>query len=184
MLLAVLGWVGAPAAFAQKKDTLLLMRQLDTLQQIVLNMQKTLDTQTAVLRTLIEQTNDRVNSMNTTVGELRKATEQNLASSNARFDSMTTQIQTLSESLEEAKARIAKLSEQLAQTQNIIQTLHATPQPTAGTAAESPEPGLSPGVPDAKALYDSGVSYFNGGQYDLSVQAFQEYLQYYQARDC
>ena len=56
--------------------------------------------------------------------ELKKSTNQNLASSNARFESMTSQMQALSESLEEAKARIAKLSDQVAQTQNIIQTLN------------------------------------------------------------
>ena len=41
---------------------------------------------------------------------------------------MTTQIQALSESIDEAKARIGKLGEQLTQTQNIIQTITAPPQ--------------------------------------------------------
>lgn len=168
----------ADPALAQKKDTLLLMRQLDTLQQMVLNLQKTLDTQTAVLRTLVEQANDNVSSMKTTVADLQKATQRSLASNDASFDSMTSQIQTLSESLEEAKARIARLSEQMAQTQNIIQTLHAPPLTTGETGAEgSPEGAAS--IPDAQTLYKSGLSYFNGGQYQLAVQAFQEYLQFY-----
>jgi len=185
LLVAILA-AGADPAFAQKKDTLLLMRQLDTLQQMILNMQKTLDTQTAVLRTLVEQANDNVNSMKTTVADLQKETQRSLASNNARFDSMTSQIQTLSESLEEAKARIAKLSEQVAQTQNIIQTLHAPPL----TGDQSGAPGSSggaaavpPSIPDAQTLYKSGLSYFNGGQYQLAVQAFQEYLQYYADTD-
>jgi tol-pal system protein YbgF len=165
-------------AYGQKKDTILLMRQLDTMQQMILNMQKTLDTQTAVLRTLVEQTNDNVNSMKLTVEDLRKATQRSLADNNNRFESMTTQIQVLSESLEEAKARIAKLSEQLAQTQNIIQTLNTPVTP----ATETPEAGEAKppaSVPDADTLYNSGRSYYSGGQYQLAVQAFQEYLQYY-----
>jgi tol-pal system protein YbgF len=175
---------GAQPAFGQKKDTLLLMQQLDTMQQMIQNMQKTLDTQTAILRTLVEQANDNVNSMKLTVEELRKATQRNLADNNARFDSMTTQVQALNESLEEAKARLAKVSEQVAQTQNIIQTLNAPPTPGAevsGTAPASPsgEAKLPAGVPDADTLYNSGRSYYNGGQYQLAVQAFQEYLQYY-----
>ncbi len=185
-LLAALVATGAQPALAQKKDTLLLMRQMDTLQQMILNMQKTLDSQTAVLRTLVEQANDNVNSMKNTVAELQKDTRQALASNNARFDSMTSQIQTLSESLEEAKARIANLSEQVAQTQNIIQTLHAPPL----TSGESAAPGSPDGatavprsIPDAQTLYKSGLSYFNGGQYQLAVQAFQEYLQYYGETD-
>ena len=179
VLATLLGVCGTRPAFGQKKDTLLLMRQLDTMQQTINNMQKTLDSQTAVLRTLVEQANDNVNSMKVTVDELRKATQQNLASSNARFDSMTSQIQTLSESLEEAKARLAKLSDQLAQTQNIIQTLNAPPAPAPGTTA----PGAAASVPDAETLYKSGLSYFSGGQYQLAVQSFQEYLQYYGETD-
>ncbi len=183
VLVTVLWAVGTSPALGQKKDTLLLMRQLDTLQQMILNMQKTLDTQTAVLRTLIEQANDNVSSMKIEMAELKKASQQNLASSDARFDSMTTQIQTLSESLEEAKARIARLSEQMTQTQNIIQTLHAPPlQTEEGTPGAAPAAGdtrPAPTVPDAQTLYKSGLSYYNGGQYQLAVQAFQEYLQYY-----
>jgi len=175
---------GPQSAYGQKKDTIMLMRQLDTMQQMILNMQKTLDTQTAVLRTLVEQANDNVNSMKLTVDELRKATQRNLADNNNRFESMTTQIQALSESLEEAKARLAKLSEQLAQTQNIIQTLNAPVTPatetpggsTAGPGGEAKPPAS---VPDADTLYNSGRSYYSGGQYQLAVQAFQEYLQYY-----
>jgi tol-pal system protein YbgF len=175
---------GAQPAFGQKKDTILLMRQLDTMQQMILNMQKTLDTQTAVLRTLVEQANDNVNSMKLTVEELRKATQRNLADNNARFESMTTQIQVLGESLEEAKARLAKLSEQVAQTQNIIQTLNVPVTPGTETPGTSPTgPGgdarRPAGIPDADTLYNSGRSYYNGGQYQLAVQAFQEYLQYY-----
>lgn len=177
----LLGTLGAPPASAQKKDTLVLMRQLDTLQQMILNMQKTLDTQTAILRTLVEQANDNVNGMKVTVEELRKATQQNLAQNNNRLESMTTQIQALSESLEEAKVRIAKLSEQVAQTQNIIQTLNAPPPAAEGTGGTGPGGETKPpaSVPDADTLYNSGRSYYSGGQYQLAAQAFQEYLQYY-----
>jgi tol-pal system protein YbgF len=181
----LLGTLGVPPASAQKKDTLLLMRQLDTLQQMILNMQKTLDTQTAILRTLVEQANDNVNGMKVTVEELRKATQQNLAQNNNRLESMTTQIQALSESLEEAKVRIAKLSEQVAQTQNIIQTLNAPPPAAEGAGGTGPGGEAKPpaSVPDADTLYNSGRSYYSGGQYQLAVQAFQEYLQYYGETD-
>jgi len=181
LLLAVLWASGAQPALGQKKDTLLLMRQLDSLQQMILKMQSTLDTQTTVLKGLIEQANDNVNMMQATVAELQKVTQQNSASTNAKFDSMTGQILTLSESLEEAKARIAKLSEQVAQTQNIIQTLNAPPAAGSGSLApgSSAPGGIPASVPDAQTLYSSGLSYYNGGQYQLAIQAFQEYLQYY-----
>ena len=169
----------SPPAYGVSKETLQMMQQLDTLQQAVQNIQKTVDTQTAVLRTLVEQANDNVNSMKAMVEELRKSTEKNLASSNARLDSMTGQIQALSESLEEAKTRLAKLSEQAAQTQNIIQTLNTPAVP--GTTPAGPGAGAKPptNVPDADTLYKSGMSAYNGGQYELAIQSFQDYLKYY-----
>ena len=119
MVLAFLG-AQAPPAFGVSKETLQMMQQLDALQQAVQNLQKTVDTQTAVLKTLVEQANDNVNSMKAMVTDLHGSMQQNLASSGARFDAMTSQMQALSESLDEAKARLSKLSEQMAQMQNIL----------------------------------------------------------------
>jgi tol-pal system protein YbgF len=179
LLLAAWSICAAPAAYGVSKETLQMMQQLDALTQAVQNLQKTVDTQTAVLKTLIEQTADNVNSMKVEIDAMRKSTETTLASSNARFDTLTGQIQALSESLEESKARLAKLSEQLAQTQNIIQTLStppATGQPTTGTGTPA---NPQPAKPDADSLYKSGMSNYNAGQYDLAVQSFQDYLKYY-----
>ena len=179
---------GAQPGYAVSKDTLLMMQQLDALQQAVQNLQKTVDTQTAVLKTLIEQASDNVNKVKSNMDDLRDATQKNLATSNARLDSMTTQIQALSESLDEAKSRIGKLGEQLTQTQNIIQTLSAPPQPAATAPGATPAgPGgdvkPQPTVPDPDSLYNSGLTDYNSGQYDLAIQAFQDYLHYYGGTD-
>jgi tol-pal system protein YbgF len=174
LLVAALWTLTPSSAFGVSKEILQILQRLETMAQTLQNLQKTVDTQTAVLRTLVEQTNDNVNSMKASVVDLRKATQENLATSTARLDSVVTQIQALSENLEITKARLAKLSEQVAQTQNIIQTLSAPPAPPAGA------PGTPPaGVPDADTLYNSALSDYNGGQYQLSIQEFQQYLQYY-----
>lgn len=176
-LLAGLTFSAAPA-FGVSKEILYIMQQLDALQQMVQKMQKTIEDQGADLRNLTQQVNRNVTSMKSTVADLQKATEQNLASSSARFDSMTGQFQALSESLEEAKARLAKLSEDVKQTQNIIQTLNAPPGPVTKTpGGDDTKPTAT--IPDADSLYKSAFSYYNGGQYQLSVQSFQEYLKYY-----
>jgi tol-pal system protein YbgF len=178
MIFAFLGTQIQPA-FATNKDELQIEQQLDALQQAVQSLQKTVDTQTAVLKTLIEQANDNVNTMKTTVTESQSAIQQNLASSGNRFDTMATQMQALSESLEEAKARLSKLGEQMAQMQTILTTLPASNPAPAGAPGA---PGAPP-VPDADSLYTQGLSYYNGGQYDLSVQSFQDYLKYYKDTD-
>ena len=177
--------VQARPSFATNKDELQIEQQLDALQQAVQNLQKTVDTQTAVLKTLVEQANDNVNTMKSTLTESQGAIQQNLAASGARFDAMTSQMQALSESLEEAKARLSKLSEQMAQLQNTVTTLPANNPgnvaPTGGPGA--PNSPSAPPVPDADSLYTQGLSYYNGGQYDLSIQSFQDYLKYYKDTD-
>ena len=198
----------APPVFGVSKETIRLMEQMDTLQQAMQNMQKTLDSQTAVLRTLIEQTNENVSSMKATIADLQKTNGESLAKDQNRFDALTSQVQALSESLEEAKTRLAKLDDKVAQTQNIIQTLNnpvvsnpasvsnpATgPAGPAGGSASGSTPGGSSqavaqeapkprNVPDANSLYEQGLAYYNGGQYDLAVQAFQQYLEYYPDTD-
>ncbi len=184
LALMILAFVGAQVrpALATNKDELQIEQQLDALQQAVQSLQKTVDTQTAVLKTLIEQANDNVNTMKTTVTESQAAIQQNLASSGNRFDNLTTQMQALSESLDEAKARLSKLSEQMAQMQTILTTLPASSPAPAGAPGAPAAPGAPP-VPDADSLYSQGLSYYNGGQYDLSIQSFQDYLRYYKDTD-
>ncbi len=182
LLASSLALAGARPALAVSKEMLQIMQQLDSLQQMVQNLQRTVDTQRGELRALIEQATNNVNSMKATVADLQKATEQTLAANNARFDSTTTQVQALNESLEEVKARLAKLSEQVTQTQNIIQTLNA--QAASGGAkpgggSEGGDAKAASNLPDPDALYKSALSYYNGGQYQLAAQAFQQYLQYF-----
>ena len=172
-ILVVWSFPAPQPAFAVNKETAYIMQQLDSLTQMVKDMQKNIDAQTQDLRNLIDQANRNVTAMKSTITDLQKANEQSLASNSARFDSMTGQLQALSESLEEAKTRLGKLSEQVVQTQNILQTIN-TPSPT-GTKPSGP----SANVPDADTLYKSAFSYYNGGQFQLATQAFQDYLQYY-----
>ena len=176
---------GAPAG-AVSREIAQIQQQLDTLQHAVEDVQKTVDSQTAVLRTLIEQANDNVNAMKATIAELQRTNSQNLATSNSRFDTVTSQIQALSESLDEAKTRLSKLSDQMVQAQNIMQTLNnpqngATPaggnsgggNPAAGGAA------AAPAVLDPDTLYKSGLTDYTTGRYDLAIQEFQQYVQAY-----
>lgn len=169
-------WAFSPApAFGVSREIIRIMQQLDTLQQTVQSMQKTIDSQTAIIRTLVEHASDNVNDMKSTVALLERNSQKGVASTDARFDTLTSQIQALSESLEEAKARIAKLSDQVAKTQNIIQTLNTPPPVQPG--------GQNGAVPDPDTLFNSGKSYMTGGQYDLAIQAFQEFLKNYGESD-
>ncbi len=180
VIVVAIAGVQVKPAFATSKDELLIEQQLDALQQAVQSLQRTVDTQGAVLTTLVKQANDNVAAMKSAVTDSQSSIQQNLATSGNRFDNLTQQMQALSESLDEAKAKLAKLSDQMAQMQTALTTL-----PPSGPAPAPGQPGATatPPVPDADSLYTQGLSYYNGGQYDLSIQSFQDYLKYYKDTD-
>jgi tol-pal system protein YbgF len=111
---------------------------------------------------------------------------------------MSTQVQGLSDNLEEIKSRLGKLNQQLVDLQSAVQSIDskvsgsapsstspttATPTgsgmgaaPSAGAAAASP-------APSADMLYSNGLRDITGGKYDLARQEFQDYLKYYRDTD-
>lgn len=198
----------ASPAFGVSREIIQMMQQLDTLQQTVQTLQNNVTNQTAILRTLIQQTAHDVSQMKSEMADLRKNTEQNMAASSNKLDSLTSQIQALSSTLEQTQSQLAKVSEQVAHTQNIIQTLNTAPPaapgatqivPPQGSGSNAPGSGNTAGasgasgasgsapaggnaaanVPDPTSLYNSAMASFNSGQYALAIQGFQEFLQYY-----
>jgi tol-pal system protein YbgF len=190
--LSLLSLLTAPPAFGVSKEIIQMMQQLDTLQQAVQTLQNTVSTQTAVLHTLLQQTAQNVGEMKSQVTDLRSNSQQNLAATSNKIDSLTTQVQALSSSMEQTQAQLTKLSEQVAQMQKFIQILNAPPTaPTMPGAPDSQSTGgpaggpstgsatATPNVPDPNSLYNSAMGSFNSGQYALAIQGFQEFLQYY-----
>ena len=141
--------IGPRPAQAVAREIIELQRDVTTL----LQGQKDISTQVTqdhtVMRTLLEQSNDTVGKLNGTMSGLQKSVQDVQANSGARLDTMSTQVQGLSDNLEEIKSRLGKLNQQLVDLQNTVQSLDAkisggsTPsgaQPVsgAGGAASSP----------------------------------------------
>lgn len=182
--------------FGVSKETIQMMTQLDSLQQEVQALQHTVDTQTAVLKTLIQQTSASVDAMKASLAKMQESQQRSLADTGNRFDSMTNQIQQLSASLDQTQGQLSKLSDQVAQTQKILQTINTPPPannaaPPNGTAAPGPNGGgdapaaaaQPPAAPDPQTLYNSAYTDYTQGQYDLAIQGFQQYLQNYSDTD-
>jgi tol-pal system protein YbgF len=132
-------------------------REIVELQQSVnqvLQSQQTIQTlvtqNEAVEKTLIEQSLDSVNKLSGTMGNLQKTVEDIQATSGARLDSMSTQVQGVSDNLQEVLARVGKLNQQLTDAQNAIQSIDAKLASTAPPAAV-PAPGSAPGAPGDSA---------------------------------
>jgi tol-pal system protein YbgF len=185
--------IGPRPAEAVARELIELQHDVTTL----LQGQKDLSTQMTqdhtVMKTLVEQSGDTVGKLNGTMSALQKSMQDVQANSGARLDTMSTQVQGLSDNLEEIKSRLGKLNQQLVDLQNTVQSVDAKisgggtaapaaggglPQPTStGSVPTSSAP--SGPAPSADTLYSNGLRDITSGKYALARQEFQDYLKYY-----
>jgi tol-pal system protein YbgF len=195
------GAVGPRPAQAVARELIELQRDVTAL----LQGQKDLSTQMTqdhtVMKTLVEQSGDTVGKLNGTMSALQKSVQDVQANSGARLDTMSTQVQGLSDNLEEIKSRLGKLNQQLVDLQNTVQSVDAkisgggasTPSSGPGgsgggmpPAGSQPPAGGASGAgsaPSADTLYSNGLRDITSGKYDLARQEFLDYLKYYGETD-
>jgi len=171
---------------AANKEMIQLQTQVQALQDQVARMQQSLDMNMGVVRNLIEQSADSVNKMNVAVTDLQTKMQTLNADSGSKVDQLSSQVQSLHDSVDELKARLAKVSKQLDQMQQGGQNLSAG---APGMAAGGPPPTGASGAegasnaPPADQLYNNALRDYNSGKYDLASQEFADYLKYYSNTD-
>src|SRR5215471_2941516 len=188
--------IGPRPALAVAREIIELQRDVTTLLQGQKDLSTQLTQDHTVMRTLLEQSNDTVGRLNGTMNGLQKSVQDVQANSGARLDTMSTQVQGLSDNLEEIKSRLGKLNQQLVDLQNTVQSLDAKisgggtaapsavpssgapPQPMAGGSTPSAA-APSGSAPSADTLYSNGLRDITSGKYDLARSEFEDYLKYY-----
>jgi tol-pal system protein YbgF len=194
LLSAVAGsLVGPKPVLAVAREIIELQRDVTSLLQGQKDLQTQMTQDHTVQKTLIEQSSDAVNRLNSTMSGLQKSVQDVQANSGTRLDTMSTQVQGLSDNLEEIKSRIGKLNQQLVDLQNSVQNIDArlaggapastpggaptsSPSGPAGSASAAP-PALPP--PPADTLYSNALRDITSGKYELARGEFQDYLRYY-----
>src|SRR5256885_6695422 len=192
--------VGPKPASAVARELIELQRDVTS----ILQGQKDLSTQMTqdhtVMKTLVEQSGDTVGKLNATMSGLQKSVQDVQANSGARLDTMSTQVQGLSDNLEEIKSRLGKLNQQIVDLQNTVQSVDAKISSGGGSAPATgsvtptgaasqpaggflPPSGGGPAAPSADTLYSNGPRDITSGKYDLARQEFQDYLKYYGETD-
>jgi tol-pal system protein YbgF len=192
--------VGPRPAEAVAREIIDLQRDVTTLLQGQKDLSDRVIQDHTVMKTLVEQSSDNVNKLGATMSSLQKSVQDVQANSGARLDTMSTQVQGLSDNLEEIKSRLGKLNQQLVDLQNTVQSLDAkisgsTPAPATGTATPTSSvapakpngsasvptasSAIPPGAPSADTLYSNGLRDITSGKYDLASSEFQDYLKYY-----
>jgi tol-pal system protein YbgF len=185
--------VGPKPAMAVAREIIELQRDVTSLLQGQKDIQTQMTQDHTVQKTLIEQSSDSVNKLNSTMSSLQKSVQDVQANSGTRLDTMSTQVQGLSDNLEEIKSRIGKLNQQLVDLQNSVQNIDArlaggapvsspggAPAPSpSGPAGAASNVAPSGPPPAADTLYSNALRDITSGKYDLARSEFQDYLKYY-----
>src|ERR1700728_940708 len=167
----------ATPAWGVNKETIQLQTQVQQLQEQMTAMQRSFDERMGVMNNLVERDTDTVNKVAAAVSALQSTLQKQQGDSSTHVDQLSGQLQSLNDSLDELKARLAKVSKQLEDMQSSQQTQaaqQAQQQAQAQALAQAPPPDV---------LYNNALRDYNGGNNDLATQEFSQYLKFYPNTD-
>jgi tol-pal system protein YbgF len=192
-------------ASAVSREIVELQQQVSQVLQQQQDLRSAVDTNNATLKTLVQQSLDGVNQLNGQMGSLQKVVQEVQANTGSSISSVTQTTQGLQDNLQEVQARVGKLSQQMTDMQNLLQSIDAkvsgnapaggpspgapmapgTTPPAAGAAGPGPATSMPSGMPgiSADTLYQNALRDFTGGKYDLSRQEFSDYMKNFPAND-
>ena len=172
----------ATPAFSVSKEIVQLQTQVQALQDQMMQMRQSFDERMGVMKNLVEQSTDNVNKVASSVNELNQTIQKSHQDEGGRADQLSGQMQALHDSVDELKARMTKVTQQLDAIQNAQQNITAPPtgMPAGSTVGPS---GAVNQAPPADALYTAALRDYNAGNYPLASQEFGDYLKYYPDTD-
>ncbi len=197
-------------ASAVSREIIELQQQISQVLQQQQDLRSAVDTNNATLRTLVQQSLDGMGQLKGDMGSLQKTVQEVQANAGSSIASATQTTQGLQDNVQEIQARVGKLSQQMTDVQNLLQSIdaklsgnapassatqNASPSlnqggpamaPTGPGGAPGPGPGAgSSGMPNISAdtLYQNALRDFTSGKYDLSRQEFSDYTRNFPTND-
>jgi len=170
-------WVTASPAWGANKDMVQLQTQVQQLQEQMTAMQRSFDERMGVMKNLVEHDTDAVNKVAAALNSLQTTLQKQQADGGGKIDQVSGQIQALNDTMDELKARLAKVSKQLEDMQSAQQSMgaqQAQQQAQQQAMAQAPPPDV---------LYNNGLRDYNGGKNDLALQEFSDYIKFYPNTD-
>jgi len=164
-------------AWGVNREIVELQTQVQQLQQQMTLMQRSFDERMGVMKNLVEQDTDAVNKVATAITTLQNIIQKQQGDSSTRVDQLSGQIQALNDTLDELKARLAKVSKQLEDMQGTQQSLAAQ------QASEQAKQQAMAQAPPPDVLYNNALRDYNGAKNDLAMQEFSDYLKFYPNTD-
>jgi tol-pal system protein YbgF len=191
----------APAvAFGQNQKDMIreLQRDVASLGEQLKAMQAAMQQSQTELKLSIQQANDIANRANTGIavlqsnienilGKQANAVGQTAAGVGSKVDQLTEEFRSVRESITDISARLGKLDQKVTDLTNAARTIQ-TPPPAPGTSTPPGGPsGSAAGGPpqgaSAEATYQAAYRDMQGGNLDLALQEFTDYLKWFPQTD-
>lgn len=166
--------LNGPPAWGVSKEIVQLQVQVQGLQEQMSQMKQSFDERMGVMKNLVETDTDAVNKAVNAVSSLQATLQKQQADGGGRMDQLSGQIQALNDTMDELKARLNKLSQQLETIQQGQQNLNGQQTQQAAQQAQAPPPDV---------LYNNAYRDYNGGNSDLAAQQFNDYIKFYPNTD-
>ena len=170
-------WLATPSAWCVSREIVQLQTQVQALQDQMTHMQQSFDERMGVMKNLVEQSSDSMNKVATSLTDLQSTLQKQQTDSGTHVDQLSGQIQALNDTLDELKARLAKVSKQLEDMQAAQQNVAA--QQSQQTQQQQQQSQAPP--PDV--LYNNALRDYNAAKSDLAAQEFADYVKYYPNTD-
>jgi len=165
--------LAASPAWAANRDMVQLQTQVQDLQDRMTRMQQSFDERMGIMKNLLDQNTDTVNKVGAAVSNLQNGIQRQQSESGAHVEQLSGQLQSLNDTLDELKGRLAKVSKQLEDMQSAQQNL-AAQQSQQQQQAQAPPPDV---------LYANALRDYQAGKGDLATQEFSDYVKYYPNTD-
>ncbi len=173
LAIIVVPLIAAMPVWGANRDLVQLQTQVQALQDQMSGMKQSFDERMGVMKNLLDQNTDSINKVTTVINNLNTTLQKQQSDSGSHVDQLSGQIQALNDTLDELKARLAKVSKQLEDMQAAQQNISAQ-QAQQQAQAQAPPPDV---------LYNNGLRDYQGGKYDLATQEFSDYIKFYPNTD-
>jgi tol-pal system protein YbgF len=162
---------------AANKDMVQLQTQVQQLQEQMTAMKQSFDERMGVMKNLVEQNTDASNKTTAAINTLQQTLQKQQGDSAGKVDQLSGQIQSLNDTLDELKVRLAKVSKQLEDMQSSQQSIAAQQQ------AQQAQAQAQSQAPPPDILYANALRDYNGGKNDIAAQEFSDYVKFYPNTD-
>jgi TolA-binding protein len=183
VVLGVVLLMAASPASAANKEHQQLMADLRMLQE-----------QAQLLQNLIGTVTETIKAVNTRLDQQAETTRKAFADQKLVIDNLTNDVRVIREKLDDNNVRIGSLTQEVDSLRQSMQqmgsrpavTNDADPQAAGASSGGAPAPAAPPnaGVSvSPKQLFDSAMSDYYSGQYDLAILGFGDYIKSFPKSD-